>query len=107
AAGIQEMLLQSYQDYIHIFPAIPDAWDSVSFNDLRTEGAFLISASAAPGAKDQVVIKAEVDGIAKVKLPFKDYEVKAAYLAAITPDPDAGLVAIKMEAGGEIVLQGR
>ena len=107
AAGIQEMLLQSYHDYIHIFPALPESWDSVSFNDLRTEGAFLISARAAPGAKGQVVIKAEVDGIAKIKLPFKDYEVKAVYLAAVTQYPDAELVAITMKAGGEIVLQER
>lgn len=43
-ASINEMLLQSWGDTIRIFPAIPDDWENVSFTDLRTQGAFLVSA---------------------------------------------------------------
>ncbi len=39
-----EMLLQSKGEVIKVFPAIPDAWKEVSFENLRTVGAFLISA---------------------------------------------------------------
>lgn len=38
------MLLQSWGDCIRVFPATPDHWPTLTFTDLRTEGAFLISA---------------------------------------------------------------
>lgn len=44
AASIQDLLVQSWGGKIRIFPAIPGNWKNVSFKDLRTEGAFLVSA---------------------------------------------------------------
>ncbi len=44
AEGVQELLLQSRNGYIQVFPAVPSNWQNVSFNNLRTEGAFIISA---------------------------------------------------------------
>ncbi|MHC4439878.1 MAG: glycosyl hydrolase family 95 catalytic domain-containing protein [Planctomycetota bacterium] len=44
AAGLQEMLLQSYSDTIRLFPAVPADWKDISFKTLRAEGAFLVSA---------------------------------------------------------------
>ncbi|WP_449436431.1 glycosyl hydrolase family 95 catalytic domain-containing protein [Pedobacter steynii] len=44
ASGLQEMLLQSYAGFIEIMPAIPAEWKDASFKNLRTEGAFLVSA---------------------------------------------------------------
>jgi hypothetical protein len=38
------MLLQSWGNKIRVFPALPDAWDTVAFHNLRAEGGFLISA---------------------------------------------------------------
>jgi hypothetical protein len=70
ASGVQEMLVQSYQGFVEIFPAIPGAWSSVSFDQLRTEGAFLVSASKQNGQVKTVTIKAEKDGILRLKNPF-------------------------------------
>lgn len=42
--SLNEMLLQSHNGVIKIFPAMPDDWQDASFVNLRTEGAFLISA---------------------------------------------------------------
>ncbi|MBL7849209.1 MAG: hypothetical protein JNL40_17205, partial [Cyclobacteriaceae bacterium] len=44
AAGLQEMLLQSHDGVVRIFPAVPAAWKELSFYGLRAEGAFVISA---------------------------------------------------------------
>ncbi len=45
AAGLLEMLLQSHGGIVRVFPAIPDDWQQeCSFRNLRSEGAFLISA---------------------------------------------------------------
>lgn len=73
AAGIQEMLLQSYAGFIEVFPAIPNNWTDVSFSKLRTEGAFLINAKKVEGHVDEVSIYSENGGNCKLKLPFKTY----------------------------------
>jgi len=76
AQAIHEMLLQSYNGYIEIFPAVPAAWKNVSFHHLRTEGAFLISAKKENGVTDEIVVTAEMGGELTIKLPFKTWMVK-------------------------------
>lgn len=44
ARAMEDMLIQSWGDRIRIFPAIPKKWPEVAFANLRTEGAFLVSA---------------------------------------------------------------
>jgi len=75
AQGVHELLIQSHQGYIEVFPAIPDSWKSVSFTTLRAEGAFLISAKKENGVVDEVKIKSEAGGVLRLKLPFKTWIV--------------------------------
>jgi alpha-L-fucosidase 2 len=76
AQGIHEMLIQSHKGYIEIFPAVPKDWHNISFNNLRTEGAFLVSAKKEFGVPTEVTIKSEAGGDLLVKLPFKTWLVK-------------------------------
>lgn len=73
AAGLQEMLLQSYAGFINIMPAIPASWHNVAFENLRAEGAFLLSAQKDGGQVAEVKIVAEKGGHTRLKLPFKTY----------------------------------
>jgi hypothetical protein len=57
ARSLQDMLLQSHSGVIRVFPAIPDAWKRCGFHDMRTEGAFLVSALRANGKTQWVRIK--------------------------------------------------
>ena len=57
ASSIMELQLQSWGDKIRVFPAIPDTWKEASFNDLRTQGGFLVSASRQEGKTEWVSIK--------------------------------------------------
>lgn len=75
AQGIHEMLIQSNNGFIEIFPAIPADWKDVSFNTLRTEGAFLVSAKKENGNIIEVKITAEAGGIMQLKLPFKTFHI--------------------------------
>ncbi len=72
AEGIQEMLLQSQGGVLRVFPAIPDSWQEASFSNLRSEGAFLISASRRAGLLDSVNIRCEKGGKLKLANSFKD-----------------------------------
>ena len=76
AQGVQELLVQSRNNYIQVFPAVPQSWANVSFDNLRTEGAFLVSAVKENGVPKEVKIYAEKAGLLRVKLPFKTYVVK-------------------------------
>ena len=72
AQGVHELLLQSRNGYIEIFPAVPGNWKDVSFKTLRTEGAFLVSAKRAGGVVIEVTITAEQGG----RLSFKIYPLR-------------------------------
>ncbi|MEP7231268.1 MAG: glycoside hydrolase family 95-like protein [Ginsengibacter sp.] len=47
--SVNDMLIQSHDEVINIFPAIPDVWKDASFMNLRTEGAFLVTAAREKG----------------------------------------------------------
>lgn len=70
AAAVQEMLIQSHAGFINIFPAIPLNWEDVSFKNLRTEGAFLVSAKKVNGVLRQIVVKSEKGGFLKIRNTF-------------------------------------
>ncbi|MCL5129613.1 glycoside hydrolase family 95-like protein [Algibacter sp. L4_22] len=57
AASIMELQLQSWGDKIRVFPAIPDSWKEASFQDLRAQGGFLVSANRIKGKTEWVSIK--------------------------------------------------
>ena len=76
AAGIQEMLIQSHTGVVLIFPAIPDKWKDVSFNKLRTEGAFLVSSVMKAGVVTEVNILSEKGGELELQNPFGNSEFK-------------------------------
>lgn len=71
AAGIHEMLLQSHTGVIRVFPAVPENWKNVSFNNLRAMGGFLVSAALKDGKVVRLEIYAEKGGRLAVFSPFE------------------------------------
>jgi len=57
AQCVHEMLLQSWGRKIRVFPAVPKSWKDIMFHDLRTEGAFLVSASRKNGKTEFIRVK--------------------------------------------------
>ncbi|WP_395802504.1 glycosyl hydrolase family 95 catalytic domain-containing protein [Daejeonella sp.] len=76
ASGLQEMLMQSHAGFLEIFPAIPASWDNVSFQTLRAEGAFLVSAEKENGKLKSLKIQSEKGGNLKIKANWGKYEYK-------------------------------
>ncbi|WP_117882398.1 glycosyl hydrolase family 95 catalytic domain-containing protein [Aureibaculum luteum] len=57
ATSIMEFQLQSWGDKIRVFPAVPDAWKDASFQNLRAQGGFLVSAKRNDSKTEWVSIK--------------------------------------------------
>ena len=69
ANAISEMLLQSWGGKIRVFPAMPEKWQEASFDKLRTQGAFLVSAVRKNGQTQWVKIKSLAGEPCVVKIP--------------------------------------
>ena len=104
AAGLNEMLLQSYSGTIRIFPAIPDGWKDVAFKTLRAEGAFLISAERKAGLVEKIEIISEKGGMCKIENPFigADYRFEGARAEDIASVGDE--ITIKTSPGQKVAL---
>jgi alpha-L-fucosidase 2 len=76
ASGLQEMLIQSHTGVVHIFPAVPAGWKEVSFDKLRTEGAFLVSSEMKAGQVVNVTVLSEKGGEFRISNPFKTTGIK-------------------------------
>lgn len=68
--AVQEMLMQSWGGQVRIFPAVPSTWKDVSFERLRAEGGYIVSARRAGGHTMAVTITATTDGILRLPNPF-------------------------------------
>jgi alpha-L-fucosidase 2 len=110
AAGLQEMLLQSYAGFIEVFPAVPGEWKDISFNTLRAEGGFLVSGKKANGNIVEIKISTDNGGTAVLKLPsekftvsrrdgLKDYKQNAAFVELIFDKPGSATLFFDSVAG--------
>jgi len=81
ASGIQEMLIQSYSGNIVLFPAIPASWHNIQFNTLRTEGAFLVSATMRDKKVIIVTVQSEQGGEVRLQNPFEGNGFKITHVS--------------------------
>ena len=104
AQGVHELLLQSRNGYIEVFPAVPRNWKDVLFTDLRAEGAFLVSAKKENAVPVSVKVTAERDGVMKIKLPFKTWLVKNNPSVQAKQNTE-GIVVVSIKKGQTVVFE--
>jgi len=104
AQGVQELLLQSRNGYIQAFPAVPRSWNDVTFNNLRAEGAFLVSGNKENGVPTKVKVYAEKAGILRIKLPFKTYVVRDMPVGSVKMGDD-GIAEVNLKKQQTIVFE--
>jgi alpha-L-fucosidase 2 len=104
AAGLQEMLLQSYSDTIRLFPAVPTDWKDISFKTLQAEGAFLVSAERKDSLTRSITIISEKGSVCRLENPFgqNEYKIEGAAKGAVAEDRQ--VIVIKTSAGQKITL---
>lgn len=78
-AALHEMLLQVRDGVIVPFPAVPNSWRNTSFQDLRVDGAFLVSASRRDGVLVEIAVHnaATSETRCRVRLPHGVWQCNA------------------------------
>lgn len=111
ANTIQNMLLQSWSDPsenesgpIRIFPAIPSDWKDIEFHDLRTEGAFLVSAKRIDGKTEWVHIKSLAGEPCRVRPEIKGEIQFKSDRQLKTKQISTGIYEIDIKKGEEVWL---
>ncbi len=70
-AAVQEMLLHTRRGVTHVFPAAPARWENVSFKNMRTDGAFLVSAARTGGIVEKVELTSLAGGTLQLANPWE------------------------------------
>jgi len=130
-AAVNEMLLQSHNGVIRVFPAIPDgdkeyyrdvingysytdhedrfipydAWRDVSFRKLLAKGAFEVSAKLESGELEYILIRSKKGGRVKVTSPFMTDTMKV-FCGGETLDArkDGSILSFDTEEGKEYLI---
>ncbi len=125
-AAVNEMLIQSHNGVIRVFPAIPDgdpemyrmhlhgysmhsydyrfakydAWKDVRFDRLLAKGAFEVSASMAAGSLEWILLNSRKGGAVKLASPFLKESMKVYCDGSVVPSEiKAGCLCFETEAG--------
>ncbi|HHX39690.1 MAG TPA: hypothetical protein GX715_06980 [Armatimonadetes bacterium] len=69
-AAVQEMLLHTRRGVNYLFAGAPARWKRVSFEGMRTDGAFLVSALREKGVVEHVTVESEAGGVFRVRNPW-------------------------------------
>jgi alpha-L-fucosidase 2 len=72
-AAVNEMLVQSWGGKLRILPAVPAIWSNVSFENLRAEGALLVSGQRTDGRFIRFSILSEKGGEVRLIWPPGPY----------------------------------
>ena len=101
AAGVCEMLIQSHMGFIHLLPALPDAWPTGSVSGLRARGGFEVDIAWKDGRAASAAIRASLDGSMKVRAPAGQQiaEVRVAGAPVEIKAAADGTVAVTLKAG--------
>ena len=73
--AVHEMLLQSWGGVVRVFPATSAAWRDASFDRLRAEGGWIVSAERHNGTTARVEVRATIGGELRLRNPFGNSRV--------------------------------
>jgi hypothetical protein len=103
---LSELLLQSVDDVIRVFPAWPEQQDA-RFQRLRTQGGFLVSSSFVAGKIDSVEVESTAGGPLRLVSPWKKITVRpSTEIQSRSLAPDAqGIVQVSTRTGDCLIFE--
>jgi hypothetical protein len=111
-SALHDMYLQSWGGKIRVFPAVPAQWKDASFISLRTEGAFLVSATRNHGKTVFIQVESEAGGLCRLQTGINLSQAVVRDLSGnpvpySTVDLSTGLIEIDMQKGAIIQVLNR
>jgi len=103
-AAIQEMLLHTRRGVNHLFAGAPKAWRKASFEHMRTDGAFLVSAKYDAGQVTRVEVESPAGGIFKLANPW-DGPAKVRRKGKEAETVEGKVLEIPTEPGEKLVIK--
>jgi hypothetical protein len=106
AASIQEVFLQDWAGALRVFPAVPSGWADAAFDQLRADGAFLVSAVRRGGRTAWIRIESIAGEPCRLVVPDWDTAVIRAHTGpapGVTRD-SAGAFVIDLRRAASVVL---
>ncbi|AKC83888.1 hypothetical protein IMCC26134_03575 [Verrucomicrobia bacterium IMCC26134] len=103
AASVNDMLLSSWGDRIRVFPGVPKEWQEVSFNTLRAQGAFLVSATRQQGKTQFIHIQSLAGEPCRIRNDFSE-PVKCIGPATVNLREQDGVIQLDLKRGESAVL---
>lgn len=104
ASSITDLLIQSWGGKIRVFPAVPEAWQSACFRDLRAAGGFLVSASRKDGRTEWVAIHSEKGEPCLISVPGWSGALRSVGASAEANEVAAGTYQVRLGTGQSVVL---
>jgi len=106
AASIQELFLQDWGGALRVFPAVPSGWADVAFDQLRADGAFLVSAVRRSGRTAWVRIESIAGERCRLVVPDWDTAVVRAHAgpAPRVTNAGTGQFVLELVKGASVVL---
>lgn len=101
---VNEMLLQSWNNVIRIFPAMPVAWKDASFHQLLAAGAFEVSAMRRNGSTQFIRIRSMAGAPCAVKTGWSVVPKTVGKRAFSVKQQENGIVTIDLKKGEEVIL---
>ena len=77
-AGVTEMLMQSHMGFIHLLPALPDAWKDGEVKGLCARGGYEVSISWSNGQLKEASIESKAGGTCVIKYKDSCIRIKTA-----------------------------
>ena len=98
-------MVQSHAGPIRIFPAMPSEWKDAEFRNLRTEGAFLVSAKRTDGKTRWVRIKSLAGEPCRIKHGFSgEIRIKKSRSGIKIKEVSPGIIDIELKKGDQVLL---
>jgi alpha-L-fucosidase 2 len=105
AAGVCEMLVQSHMGFIHLLPALPDAWQTGSVRGLRARGGFEVDMAWEKGKVVNLTVKSNMGNRCRIRAASP--LTIAGSLAVPVKSPEANVIEFDTTAGQTYTFVGK